>query len=92
MGLFRLTLHVVEDRDDDDGIWCYKYLQLSFGEAQSLWRLLRDPEFLVLFIFQHSYAIPRLESTCGGIFMHSYPKVRLRYHATLSCLVMSVYL
>nr|KAG5690912.1 hypothetical protein BaRGS_003403 [Batillaria attramentaria] len=53
--------------------------KLSLGEAQSLWRLLHDHEFLILFIFQHSYVFPSINGTCGSLFGFSLPEVSAIY-------------
>ncbi|XP_070177305.1 divergent protein kinase domain 1B-like [Littorina saxatilis] len=58
---------------NDDG-------KLSLGEAQSLWRLVHKREFLVMFIFQHSYGFPALNGTCGSLFGFQYPDVSAIYN------------
>ncbi|KAL8625898.1 hypothetical protein ACOMHN_012490 [Nucella lapillus] len=47
--------------------------KLSLGEAQSLWRLVHDKEFLVIFLFQHSIIFPTLNGTCGSVFGFQFP-------------------
>ncbi|XP_055896522.1 divergent protein kinase domain 1A-like [Biomphalaria glabrata] len=40
---------------------------LNLGEAQSIWRLLKQPFFLAFYVFQDSTAVPHLNGSCGGI-------------------------
>lgn len=54
--------------------------KLSLGEAQALWRLVHNQEFLVLFIFQGSYVFPSLNGTCGSLFGFHYPHVSSLYN------------
>ncbi|CAG5129540.1 unnamed protein product, partial [Candidula unifasciata] len=41
--------------------------KINLGEAQNMWWVLRQPDFLNFYIFQDSTSIPRLNGTCGGI-------------------------
>ncbi|XP_005107722.1 divergent protein kinase domain 1A-like [Aplysia californica] len=52
---------------------------LQLGEAQSLWRLLRQPYFLSFFIFQDSPSVPYLNGTCGQLTVWHEPYNRARH-------------
>ncbi|BFZ20499.1 hypothetical protein BsWGS_23538 [Bradybaena similaris] len=41
--------------------------KINLGEAQNMWWVLRQPDFLNFYIFQDSVSIPHLNGTCGGI-------------------------
>uniref|UniRef100_A0A0B6Y0H3 FAM69 N-terminal domain-containing protein n=1 Tax=Arion vulgaris TaxID=1028688 RepID=A0A0B6Y0H3_9EUPU len=46
--------------------------KINLGEAQNMWWVLIQPNFLNFYIFQDSVSIPHLNGTCGGISVWYY--------------------
>ena len=55
------------------------FLQISYGEVNSLWQLLQIHEFLMLFIFQGNSVFPGINSTCGRLYAYEKPSHRALY-------------
>ncbi|CAL1540456.1 unnamed protein product [Lymnaea stagnalis] len=51
--------------------------KINLGEAQSMWRLIKLPYFLVFYNFQGHSAVPHLNGTCGGISVWHRPQMTL---------------
>ncbi|KAK3087364.1 hypothetical protein FSP39_005048, partial [Pinctada imbricata] len=46
--------------------------EVSFGEANSIWKLLNNHEFFLIFLFKDNLVFPFLNGTCGGLYAYEY--------------------
>lgn len=49
-------------------------LQLTYGEANSIWQLLNNHEFFILFIFDKDPIFPLKNGTCGPLYSYQHMK------------------
>ena len=46
--------------------------QVSYGEANSVWKLLNDHVFFLIYLFQENMVFPKLNGTCGNLYAYEY--------------------
>ncbi|ESP00915.1 hypothetical protein LOTGIDRAFT_140273 [Lottia gigantea] len=65
--------------------------ELSLGEVQSVWRLINNREFLLLFLFHKQSSVPNINGTCGSLYRFEYHPKNYLYHSNKSGFLSAIF-